>query len=58
MLSGGFCDSCKSVEKFFRGGGGEVWKLVLGSKQKGKSSGKHQFQWLDEPWVRIAIVVM
>jgi hypothetical protein len=42
----------------FLGGGGEVWKLVLGSKQKGKSSGKHQFQWLDEPWVRIAIVVM
>jgi hypothetical protein len=24
--------------------GGEVWKLVLGSKTKGKSSGKHQFQ--------------
>jgi hypothetical protein len=34
--------------------GGEVWKLVLGSKTKGKSSGKHQFQWWDVPWIHFS----
>jgi hypothetical protein len=41
--------------EFFLGGGGdEVWKLVLGSKKKDKYSGKHQFQWLDVPWVNFS----
>jgi hypothetical protein len=28
--------------------------LVLGSKTKGKSSGKHQFQWWDVPWIHFS----
>jgi hypothetical protein len=28
--------------------------LVLGSKKKDKSSGKHQFQWLVVPWVNFS----
>jgi hypothetical protein len=29
-------------------------RLELGSKKKDKYSGKHQFQWLDAPWVNFS----
>ena len=49
VLSGRFCDSCKSVEKLFRGVRSENWYQEV--KKKGKSSGK---QWLDVPWVNFS----
>jgi hypothetical protein len=31
-----------------------VFDDLLGSKTKDKSSGKHQFQWWDVPWVHFS----